>query len=69
MMARNYIFIPNPWSLQPGTRNKPKLPAPKVWKDGRQLFNENWGYDGLYRTTMIIWIMADVNVKDTLDSL
>ncbi len=24
MMARNYMFIPKLWSLQPGTRNKPK---------------------------------------------
>ncbi len=46
MQARNYLFIQNAWSLQPGTRNKPKLPAPKIGTDGRQLYDENHGYDG-----------------------
>jgi hypothetical protein len=69
MMARNYMFIPNPWSLQPGTQNKPKLPDLKAGKDGRQLFDENWGYNGLDRITAVMWIMAEVNVKDALDSL
>jgi hypothetical protein len=69
MQAWYYLFIQNSWSLQPGTRNKPKLPAPKVGKDGRQLFDENRGYDGPDRITSIIWISADVNVKDALENL
>ncbi len=48
------MFIPNPWSLLPGTRHKPNLPAPKVGKDGRQLFDENWGYDVLDRITTVM---------------
>ncbi len=46
MQARNYLFIQNAWSLQPGTRNKPKLPAPKIGTDSQQLYDENRGYDG-----------------------
>jgi hypothetical protein len=34
MQARYYLFIQNAWSLQPGTRNKPKPTAPKIGKDG-----------------------------------
>ena len=34
MGACNYMYIQNKWSLQPGTRNKLKLPAAKVGKDG-----------------------------------
>jgi hypothetical protein len=68
MMVRNYVFIPNPSLLQPRTRNKPKLSAPKVRKDGRQLFDENWGYNGPNRITAVMWISAEVNVKDGLNS-
>ncbi len=57
------MIIHNPWSLQPGTGN------PKVGNDGRQLFDENWGYDGTDRITVVMWMAADVNVKDALDSL
>ncbi len=67
--ARNYMFISNPWSLQPGARNEPKLSTPKVRKDGRQLFDENQGYNGPDRITAVMWITADMNVKDALDSL
>jgi hypothetical protein len=66
MQARYYLFIQNAWSLQPGTRNKPKPTAPKIGKDGRQLFDENRSYDGPDRITSIMWIAADVNVKDNL---
>ena len=69
MQARYYLFIQNSWSLQPGTRNKPKLPAPKVGKDGRQLFDKNRGYDGPDCITSIMWISADVNIKDALENL
>jgi hypothetical protein len=69
MMVKNYMFIQNAWSLQPGTRNKPKLPAPKVGKNVRQLFDENWDYDGLDRIAAIMWITADVNVKVALNNL
>ncbi len=44
--AQNYMFLPNPWSLQPGTRNKLQLPAAKVGKDRHQLYDENRGYNG-----------------------
>jgi hypothetical protein len=64
MQARYFLFIQNAWSLQPGTRNKPKLPAPKIGKDGCQLFDENWGYDGLDWIISIVWISADMNIKD-----
>jgi hypothetical protein len=66
MQARYYSFIQNAWSLQPGTRNKPKLPAPKIGKDGRQLFDENRGYDSPDWITSVMWISADVNIKDAL---
>jgi hypothetical protein len=69
MQARYYLFIQNAWSLHPGTRNKPKLPASKIGKDSRQLFDENRGYDGPDWITSIMWISADVNVKDTLSDL
>ncbi len=69
MMARNYMFIQNAWSIQPDNRNKPKLPAPKVGKDGRQLFSENQDYNGPDRITAVMWITADVNVKVALNNL
>ncbi len=40
--------------------------APKIGKDGRQLFDENRGYNGPDWITSIMWISADVNVKDAL---
>jgi hypothetical protein len=69
MQANNYMFIQNSWSLMPGIRNKPKLPAPKVGKDGRPVFNKNRGYEGPDRMTAILWITADCNVKDALTLL
>ncbi len=63
------MFVPNPWSLQPGTRNKLQLPAAKVGKDGRQLFDENCGYDGPDRNNLVLWITADVNTKEAIDNL
>jgi hypothetical protein len=66
MQARYYLFIQNAWSLQPGTRNKPKPTAPKFGKDSRQLFDKNRSYDGPDWITSIMWISADVNVKDAL---
>jgi hypothetical protein len=53
MGACNYMYIQNKWSLQPGTRNKLKLPAAKVGKDGRPLFDKNRGYDGPDRITAV----------------
>jgi hypothetical protein len=63
------MFIQNDWSLTPGIRNKPKLPAPKVGKDGRQVFDENRGYHGPNRVTAIMWISTSCNVKDALTCL
>jgi hypothetical protein len=69
MQACNYMFIQNNWSLVPGIRNKPKLPAPKVSKDGCQIFDKNRGYDGPDQITAIMWISASCNVKDALTCL
>jgi hypothetical protein len=40
MMARNYMFVQNSWLLQPGSRNKLKLPVPKVGKDGHHFLTK-----------------------------
>ncbi len=69
MQARNYKFIQNTLSLVPGIRNKPKLPAPKVGKDGRQIFDKNRGYNGPNQITAIMWIFVSCNVKDALTCL
>jgi hypothetical protein len=69
MQASNYMYIQNNWSLVPGIRNKPKLPAPKVGKDRCQIFDENRGYDGSNQITAIMWISASCNVKDALTCL
>jgi hypothetical protein len=69
MQARNYLFVQNQWSLTPGMRNRAKLPAPKVGKDGCQLFDKNRGYKGPDRITAVMWVMASCNVKDALTSL
>ncbi len=50
-------------------RNRPKLLAPKVGKDGHQLFNKNRGYKGPDRITAVMWVTASCNVKDALTSL
>jgi hypothetical protein len=34
VMAQKYMFIPNAWSLQPGTRNQRKLPMQKLGRMG-----------------------------------
>ncbi len=47
-------------------RNKPKPTAPKIGKGGRPHFDENRGCDGPDRITSIMWISADVNIKDAL---
>jgi hypothetical protein len=69
MGARNYMYIQNKWSLSPGTRSKLKLPAAKVGKDGRPLFDENRGYDGPDRINSVLWITCDTNAKDAIDEL
>ncbi len=63
------MFVQNSWLLQPGTRNKLKLPAPKVGKDGHELFDKNCGYDGPDWITAALWITADVNVNNAFDNL
>ncbi len=63
------MFVPNPWLLQPGTRNKLLLPAANVGKDDCQLFDENCGYDGPDQIISVLWITADVNVKEAIDNL
>jgi hypothetical protein len=67
--ACNFMYVQNKWSLQPGTRNKIKLPAAKIGKDGRPLFDENRGYDGPDRITAVLWITCDVNAKEAIDEL
>ena len=67
--ARNYMFISNPWSLTPGTRNKLKLPAAKVGTNGRPLFDENRGYDGPDRIVSVLWMTCNMNAKDAIDDL
>jgi hypothetical protein len=69
MKAWNYMFVPNPWLLQPGTSNKLQLPAAKVGKDGRQLYNENRGYNGPNQINSVLRITADINVKEAIDNL
>jgi hypothetical protein len=63
------MFIQNDWSLVPGIKNKPKLPAPKVGKDGCQIFDKNRGYNGPNHITAIMWISWSCNVKDALTCL
>jgi hypothetical protein len=65
----NYLYIANSWSLTPGVRRKPKLPAQRVGQNGRPVFDENRGYDGPDRITAIMWITADCNVKDAITNL
>jgi hypothetical protein len=50
-------------------RNRPKLPAPKVGKDGCQLFDKSSGYKVPDPITAIMWVTASCNVKDALTSL
>ncbi len=69
MQAWQYMYIQNDWSLTPGVRNKPKLPAPKVGKDSCQIFDENHRYDRPNQITAIMWISASCNVKDALTCL
>jgi hypothetical protein len=69
MQTNNYIYIQNAWSFTPGIRNKPKMPALKMGKDGRPVFDENHGYKGPDCITAILWITADYNVKDALADL
>ena len=69
MGACNYMYIQNKWSLQPGTRNKLKLPAAKFGKDGRPLFDKNRGYDGPDRITAVLWLTCKTNAKVAIDEL
>jgi hypothetical protein len=41
VQMHNYMCVPNPWLLTPGVRNKLKLPAQKVGKNGCPVFDEN----------------------------
>jgi hypothetical protein len=50
----------------PGIQTKPKMPAPKMGKDGHPVFDENRVYEGPDHITSILWIMAGCNVKDAL---
>jgi hypothetical protein len=63
------MYSQNGWSLQPGTRNKIELPAAKVGKDGRPLFDENRGYDGPDCINAVLWITCVTNVKEAIDNL
>ena len=63
------MYIPNKWSLTPGTCNKLKLPAAKVGTNGRPLFDENRGYDGPDRIVSVLWMTCKMNAKDAIDDL
>jgi hypothetical protein len=63
------MYIQNKWSLTPGTCNKLKLPAAKVGKDGRPLFDENRGYNGPDQITLVLWITCNTNTKEAIDEL
>jgi hypothetical protein len=69
MSACNYMYSQNGWSLQPGTRNKIELPAAKVGKNGRPLFDENRGYDGPDCINAVLWITCATNMKEVIDNL
>jgi hypothetical protein len=69
MQANNYMYIQNTQSLTPGVHNNPKMPIPKVGKDGCPVFDENRGYEGPNCITTIMWITADCNIKDALTDL
>jgi hypothetical protein len=68
MKVRNYMFVPNPWSLQPQTRNKLQLPAAKAGKDSRQLYDKNHGYNRPNQINSDLWITADINVKEAINN-
>jgi hypothetical protein len=63
------MYSQNGWSLQPGTRNKIELPAAKVGKNGRPLFDENRGYDGPDCINAVLWITCGTNMKEVIDNL
>jgi hypothetical protein len=69
MQENNYMYIQNTWSLTPVVCNKPKMPAPKVGKDGHPVFDENRIYEGPNHITPIMWITADCIIKDALTDL
>ncbi len=66
---RDYFFIQNQFSLNPGTRNKPKNPPQKVDSDGRFQFDEKRQFDGPDRITGIMSISAPGNIKDAINNL
>jgi hypothetical protein len=66
---RDYFFIQIQFSLNPGTRNKPKKPLQKVDSDGRSQFDESQQFDGPDRITGIMSISAPGNVKDAINIL
>jgi hypothetical protein len=66
---RDYFFIQNQFSLNPGSCNKPKNPPQKVDSDGRFQFDENRQFDGPDRITGIMSISAPGNVKDAINNL
>jgi hypothetical protein len=66
---RDYFYIQNHFSLNPGTHNKPKPPPQKVNSDGCFQFDENQQFDGPDRITGIMSISAPGNVKDAINNL
>jgi hypothetical protein len=66
---RDYFFIQNQFSLNPGMCNKPKNPPQKVDFDGRFQFDEGQQFDGPYRITGIMSISALGNIKDAINNL
>jgi hypothetical protein len=66
---RDYFFIQNQFSLNPGMHNKPKNLPQKVDFDCRFQFDENQQFDGPDRITGIMSISAPGNVKDAINNL
>ncbi len=66
---RDYFFIQNQFSLNPGMCNKPKNPLQKVDSNGRFQFDKNQQFDGPDRITGIMSISAPGNVKDAINNL
>jgi hypothetical protein len=67
--VRDYFYIQNNFSLNPGTQNKPKAPPQTVDADGGFQFDENRQYNGPDRITGVMFVSATGNVKQAISDL